>query len=161
MRLYTRWRLDNSEHFTSLVGGDRRFKRAVGLVGLTRVCCSTIFDLSTKNILRVFFPIRRRRAGGENIRMNRISNWPGNRSLFAARDASEIVALISEKNNSIATQSAWERVTLSVPIENAPKVYRPDRNQWNWFAGFFEGLRQSNGIGTQAIHSNPHSTIRR
>ncbi len=61
------------------------------------------------------------------------------RSLFAACEPSELVALNSNANDSIATQSAWETVTLTVPKEDGPKVYRPDAKKLAWFIGFFEG----------------------
>jgi len=61
------------------------------------------------------------------------------RSLFAVYEPSELRSLNISKNDSIATQSAWETVTLTVPVENGPKVYRPDAKKLAWFVGFFEG----------------------
>lgn len=61
------------------------------------------------------------------------------RSLFSACDASELASLNANKNDSIATQSAWERFTMTVPKESAETFYRPDAAKLNWFVGFFEG----------------------
>ena len=61
------------------------------------------------------------------------------RSLFTACDASELAALSANKNDSIATQSAWEQVAMTVPKEDGKKAYRPDAAKLNWFLGFFEG----------------------
>ena len=60
-------------------------------------------------------------------------------SLFGACDATELVELNTNKNDSIASQSAWERVAMTVPKEGGKKVYRPDAARLNWFIGFFEG----------------------
>lgn len=61
------------------------------------------------------------------------------RSLFAACDESDLSALSTNNNNSIATQSAWEIVAQTVPKEDGPKVYRPDSSKLEWYVGFFEG----------------------
>lgn len=61
------------------------------------------------------------------------------RSLFSACDESDLIALSTNKNDSIATQSAWEVVSHTVPKEKGPKVYRPDSKKLAWFLGFFEG----------------------
>lgn len=61
------------------------------------------------------------------------------RTLFAACNGDKLAALVSNKNDSIATHSAWETVTLTVPEKEGAKVFRPDRNRLNWFVGFFEG----------------------
>lgn len=61
------------------------------------------------------------------------------RSLFVACDASDLVALNANKNDSIATQSAWEIVAQTVPTEKGPQVYRPDPTTLAWFVGFIEG----------------------
>jgi hypothetical protein len=61
------------------------------------------------------------------------------RSLYAACDSTTLVRLTTNSNDSIATQSAWETVTLSVPEEDGPKVYRPDSKKLAWFVGFLEG----------------------
>lgn len=61
------------------------------------------------------------------------------RSLFAACGPSELVRLTTNVNDSIATQSAWETVEMTVPKEDGRKVYRPDSTRLAWFVGFFEG----------------------
>lgn len=61
------------------------------------------------------------------------------RSLFTACEPSELAALNSNANDSIATQSAWEIVTMTVPKEDGPNVYRPEAFKLAWFVGFFEG----------------------
>jgi hypothetical protein len=43
-----------------------------------------------------------------------------------------LVTLNSNANDSIATQSAWETVTLTVPKEDGPKAYRPDSKKLVW-----------------------------
>ena len=61
------------------------------------------------------------------------------RSLFEACDPTELVELNASESDSIASQSAWERVTMTVPKEPDKKAYRPDAQMLNWFIGFFEG----------------------
>lgn len=72
------------------------------------------------------------------------------RSLFAICQRSDLETLTSNRNDSIATQSAWEIVTLTVPTEEAPvaddrlvtedreSAYRPDSKKLEWFIGFVE-----------------------
>ena len=64
------------------------------------------------------------------------------RSLFSICKADDFSRLKIHANDSIATQAAWETVALTVPEEGGSKVYRPDKNNLNWFIGFFEGRNQ-------------------
>ena len=52
---------------------------------------------------------------------------------------SRLMALSSAKNASIATQSAWKRVRLTLPKENGLEIGRSHREKLSWFIGFFEG----------------------
>ena len=61
------------------------------------------------------------------------------RSLFGACEGDELASLASCKNDSVATQSAWETVTRTVPEKAGREVYRPDKNMLYWFVGHFEG----------------------
>ena len=61
------------------------------------------------------------------------------RSLFDACRPSDLEVLLTHENDSIATQSAWQTVNLSVPVNEGPKVYRPDSQKLVWFLGFLEG----------------------
>jgi len=61
------------------------------------------------------------------------------RKLFAVCWKAELETLSTNKNDSIATQAAWEIVTLTVPEQNGPKAYRPNPKKLQWFIGFLEG----------------------
>lgn len=61
------------------------------------------------------------------------------RQLFAACSESDLIALTTKRNDSIATQSAWEVATHTVPKEDGLVVYRPESGKLAWFVGFFEG----------------------
>jgi hypothetical protein len=61
------------------------------------------------------------------------------RLLFAAAGAEGLSRIQTVHDDSIAIQSAWEAVTLTVPVEDGPKFYRPDLQQLNWFMGYLQG----------------------
>lgn len=61
------------------------------------------------------------------------------RSLFSAAGADGLARLQTLPHDSVAIQSAWEAVTLTVPIESGNAVYRPDARKLNWFLGFLQG----------------------
>ncbi len=55
------------------------------------------------------------------------------RVLFATCKGPELDVLLTHTSDSIATQSAWETVNRTVPIEQRPTVYRPDAQRMAWF----------------------------
>jgi hypothetical protein len=61
------------------------------------------------------------------------------RALFAACGQSELSALRRSEDDSIAIQAAWREIALTIPEENGPQVYRPDKDKLRWFLGFLEG----------------------
>lgn len=61
------------------------------------------------------------------------------RSLFAAARADKLTRLQSLADDSIAIQSAWEAVNLTVPVQLGDRPYRPDSGKLNWFLGFLQG----------------------
>ena len=60
------------------------------------------------------------------------------RSLFVA-GANGLTRLQTLANDSIAIQSAWEAVNLTVPLELGDRPYRPDSEKLHWFLGFLQG----------------------
>lgn len=61
------------------------------------------------------------------------------RSLFATAGADALSRLQIVDDDSIAIQSAWEAVALTVPVKNGDSFYRPDAQKLNWFLGFLQG----------------------
>jgi hypothetical protein len=61
------------------------------------------------------------------------------RLLFATAGADGLSRLQADRDDSIALQSAWEAVTLTVPVNDGDTVYRPDPRKLMWFLGFIQG----------------------
>jgi hypothetical protein len=61
------------------------------------------------------------------------------RLLFATVGVNGLARLQLHHDDSIAVQSAWEAVTLTVPVKDGDTFYRPDPQKLNWFLGFLEG----------------------
>jgi hypothetical protein len=60
------------------------------------------------------------------------------RLLFARVGVRGLPRLQTIHNDSIALQSAWEAVALTVPVEQGKTVYQPDSQELNWFLGFLQ-----------------------
>jgi hypothetical protein len=65
------------------------------------------------------------------------------KALFTAAGPKGLLALRSSPHDSIAIQTAWQEVNLTLPEKNPddgnPVVFRPFRNKLNRFFGFLEG----------------------
>ncbi len=61
------------------------------------------------------------------------------RLLFATAGVDGLSRLQTVDDDSIAIQSAWETVTLTVPVEKGDRFYRPDTQKLSWFLGFLQG----------------------
>src|SRR5262245_37226885 len=62
------------------------------------------------------------------------------RLLFATAGVDGLSRLQVDRDDSIALQSAWEAVTLTVPVKDGGgTVYRPDTQKLIWFLGFIQG----------------------
>src|SRR5258708_2461801 len=61
------------------------------------------------------------------------------RSLFKAAGGEGLGKLKIHRDDSIAIQSAWEMVRLTVPENQGKAAYRPDPKTLTWFLGFLEG----------------------
>ena len=60
-------------------------------------------------------------------------------SLFAITSPDDLSHLLTVDDASIAVQSAWETVKLTVPEDEGDRTYNPDRRRLNWFLGFLQG----------------------
>ena len=61
------------------------------------------------------------------------------RLLFATAGVDGLSRLQTVHDDSIAIQSAWEEVTLTVPVKDGDRAYRPDTQKLSWFLGFLQG----------------------
>src|SRR5579863_3779443 len=61
------------------------------------------------------------------------------RKLFEAVGDEGLVRLQNHAHNTIAIQTAWQRVVGGVPEEEQEDAARLDRDKLNWFVGFLEG----------------------
>lgn len=61
------------------------------------------------------------------------------RLLFTTVKEDGLSQLLVSDNHSVAVQSAWEVVAVTIPIQQTEKTYRPDQTKLHWFLGFVEG----------------------